>query len=95
MSDQVWNFSTMEQSSGDLTSEAAKVTEILAQEASQVQLVSGYWGGAGSEAWQQQQSRWHQKAADVNESLARLCTAVQSAAEVMTGVEANVEKMFS
>jgi early secretory antigenic target protein ESAT-6 len=95
VTDQRWNFGAIEQASAELNAEAAATKATLDKQKAQLPLVADCWGGAGSEAWRGQQTRWQQKADDVNASLDRLCAAVDFAASHMQGVESTVGEMFS
>ncbi|HEY0450506.1 WXG100 family type VII secretion target [Actinophytocola sp.] len=87
------SFGSLQAAAGNISTQAAKVQSSLDDLKSYLQPLVSTWTGGASEAYNSHQSQWDQAAADLQQVLAAIGTAVQRAAEdYMDGERTNTNR---
>jgi early secretory antigenic target protein ESAT-6 len=87
MSEVAVNFGALTEAQGNIASTSQKVAAELDDLRQFVARLTSAWDGAAREAYQQQQTKLDQAAAELNQVLAQIGTAVGTACESYTAAE--------
>ncbi|TQM82547.1 early secretory antigenic target protein ESAT-6 [Saccharothrix saharensis] len=82
------DFGALSSASGDITNQAGKIQSELDNLKSRLAPVIAQWEGGASESYQAAQRAWDESAAGLQQVLAQIGTAVQSATDAYQAAEA-------
>ena len=90
-----WDFAAVEAAAAEIAG-AVQVTAALLDETREVLAkLAPIWGGAGSEAYRQLQSRWDSTSVDLNSSLRNLAATLSDVVDAARHDERGIDGMFS
>ncbi|MGW4381556.1 WXG100 family type VII secretion target [Kitasatospora sp. NPDC004531] len=75
------NFNTIQNASSEVRQTAARVQSQLDDLKAGVQRIASSWEGAAQEGYQARQAQWDAKAADLQQTLTQIATALDNAAQ--------------
>ncbi|GLW75222.1 hypothetical protein Kpho02_75190 [Kitasatospora phosalacinea] len=75
------NFQTIQNASSEVRQTAARIQSQLDDLKAGVQRIASSWEGAAQQGYQARQAQWDAKAADLQEVLGRIATALDNAAQ--------------
>jgi early secretory antigenic target protein ESAT-6 len=81
------NYATITNASTDVKSTAGRIKQQLDDLEAAVKRVANSWEGEAQEGYQRKQREWDQTAADLHQTLLKISTALQSAAESYQATE--------
>ncbi|MFB7948618.1 WXG100 family type VII secretion target [Kitasatospora phosalacinea] len=75
------NFQTIQNASSEVRQTASRIQNQLDDLKAGVQRIASSWEGAAQQGYQARQAQWDAKAADLQEVLGRIATALDNAAQ--------------
>ncbi|MGW4812791.1 WXG100 family type VII secretion target [Kitasatospora cineracea] len=75
------NFQTIQNASSEVRQTASRIQNQLDDLKAGVQRIASSWEGAAQQGYQARQAQWDAKAADLQQVLARIATALDNAAQ--------------
>ncbi|MEU3497181.1 WXG100 family type VII secretion target [Kitasatospora cineracea] len=75
------NFQTIQNASSEVRQTASRIQNQLDDLKAGVQRIASSWEGAAQQGYQARQAQWDAKAADLQEVLARIASALDNAAQ--------------
>ncbi|MEU9133085.1 WXG100 family type VII secretion target [Kitasatospora sp. NPDC048540] len=81
------NFSTIQNAGSEVRQTAARIQSQLDDLKSGVQRIAASWEGAAQEGYQARQAQWDAKAADLQQVLGQIATALDNAAQSYQATE--------
>lgn len=94
MTEQTWNFAGIESGSGEIMGAVTQTSGLLDEGKASLASLAAVWGGTGSEAYQQVQTRWDQTSTELNTALQNLAQTIGESGQTMAQTEAGVTGMF-
>ena len=95
MTEQMWNFAGIESGSGEIMGAVGQTAGLLDEGRASLAALAAVWGGTGSEAYQQVQTRWDQTSTELNTALQSLAQTISESGQTMAQTEAGVTGMFA
>lgn len=94
MSEQSWNFTGIDGSSGQMEKAAKDTEDHLAEANASLHRLKDAWAGSGQGAYEAVQLDWDKKSQALNDALRALKTATAEAGQAMSQTENHVAGMF-
>jgi 6 kDa early secretory antigenic target len=95
MSEQLWNFAGIEGGSSEIQGSVATTAGLLDEGKGSLAALGAVWGGSGSEAYKNVQTRWDSTSNELNQALQNLAQTISEAGSTMSQTEAGVTGMFA
>ncbi|MER8187986.1 WXG100 family type VII secretion target [Kitasatospora sp. NPDC094015] len=89
------NFSTIQNASSEVRQTAARIQSQLDDLKSGVQRIASSWEGSAQEGYQARQAQWDAKAADLQQVLGQIATALDNAAQSYQATEQKNASVWS
>lgn len=95
MTNQLWNFASIEAGATELQGSVTTTQGLLDEGKKSLASLATAWGGSGSEAYQAVQREWDNAATELNSSLQNLARTISEAGQAMAQTESRVTGMFA
>ncbi|MFI1522595.1 WXG100 family type VII secretion target [Kitasatospora cineracea] len=88
------NFQTIQNASSEVRQTASRIQNQLDDLKAGVQRIASSWEGAAQQGYQARQAQWDAKAADLQQVLARIASALDNAAQSYQQTEKSNESIW-
>jgi early secretory antigenic target protein ESAT-6 len=92
---QTWDFGAIEGHSGEIHGAVGRTAGLLDEGKASLAALASVWGGSGSDAYQNVQTRWDSTANELNTALQQLAHTINEASSTMAQTEAGVTGLFT